>query len=209
MSTGTGITGKTPATLQLSTVTGLLRTGIVTQDEVPELDAAGNPTGRTLAGAVTVQLDAGELAAARRNALWVQGGTPTAPLNGLEEEYGFAALRCARDAVNGDNVETVAYPEGARHVFCYYYAVTPPPTAGTITVRKEIAAGTSGSGTFRFDGDVSYADTDGDGVGDFVLEASSTRAAETTFVRAAGGDPWTFAERPTPGWAPTGPPCAP
>jgi hypothetical protein len=205
-STGTGITGKTPATLHLSTVTGALRSDIVTQSSVPELDAAGNATGRTLAGAVTVQLTAAEQAAATRNSLWVQGGTPAQPLNGLEEQYGFAALRCARDAVNGDNVETVVFPTGARHVFCYYYAVSPPPTAGTITIRKEIAAGSSGSGDFRFDGNISYADSDGDGTGDFTVSASDRAAGEVTFVRAAGAEPWTFTEDPGSGWTPVGPP---
>jgi hypothetical protein len=208
-STGTGITAKTPATLHLSTVSGPLRSDIVTQSSVPELDAAGNATGRTLAGAVTVQLTAAEQAAATRNSLWVQGGTSAEPLNGLEEQYGFAALRCARDAVNGDNVETVVFPTGARHVFCYYYAVTPPPTAGTITIRKEIAEGSSGSGDFQFDGNISYADTDGDGTGDFTVPASDRAAGEVTFVRAAGAAPWTFTEDSGSGWTPIGTPtCA-
>jgi hypothetical protein len=204
--TGTGITGKSPATLQLSTVVGTLRSGIVTETSVPELDSSGQPTGRQVAGAVTVNLDAAEAMAAARNALWVQGGTPAQPLNGLQEQYGFAALRCARDAVNGDNVESVSFPSGARHVFCYYYAVTPPPTAGTITIRKEIADGSSGSGTFTFAGNVSYADSDGDGVGDVTVAASDRAAGQASFVRAAGSEPWTFQEQDAPGWDPSGPP---
>lgn len=203
-STGTGFTAKTAATLELSTVTGLIRSDVVTQPAVPELDSAGLPTGRSVAGAVTVTLDAAEQRAAQRSSLWVQGGTPAQPLNGQQDQYGFAALRCARDAVNGDNVEQVSYPSGARHVLCYAYVVTPPPTAGTITVRKEIAPGSSGSGSFAFTGNLSYADRDADGVGDFALDASDRSPGEATFVRGAGGQPWTFQEADAPGWDPAG-----
>ena len=52
-------------------------------------------------------------------------------------QYGFGALRCAIDNLNGDNVEWIAVPAGP-HVFCYAYYVTPPPTSGTIIVRKEV-----------------------------------------------------------------------
>ena len=52
-------------------------------------------------------------------------------------EYGFGALRCAIDNLNGDNVEWIGFPQGSKHVFCYAYYVKPPPTSGTIIVRKE------------------------------------------------------------------------
>ncbi|WP_449768969.1 prealbumin-like fold domain-containing protein [Kitasatospora fiedleri] len=210
-STGRGFTGRSPATRNLSTVSTPLRQDITTTASTPELDAAGNPTGRTLTGAVTVALTASERAAAQVGNLVAQGGTKADPLNGRADTYSFAALRCAQDAVNGDNVEYLSYPSGARHVFCYYYAVTPPSGAGTITVVKQVAPGSNGSGTFRFDGDISYADTNGDGVNDFTLTASSAKPASMDFIRAATGPndpPWTFQEQidPDSGWAPPGAP---
>ncbi|MCQ4214150.1 prealbumin-like fold domain-containing protein [Streptomyces longispororuber] len=207
-STGRGISNKSDATLNLSTVTTPIRQNITTGASTPELDAQGNPTGRQLEGAVTVPLNSAEISAS--SGLVVQGGTKSATLNGMQEQYGFAALRCAQDAFNGDNVEYVSFPSGARHVFCYYYAITPPPDAGTITVVKKVAPDSPGEGQFRFDGTLSYGDTNGDGTNDFVLGALAQRQASQTFVRAAGGEPWTFKEvvPPGSGWvAPTMPDC--
>ena len=49
--------------------------------------------------------------------------------------YGFAALRCATDNLNGDNVEFIAYPVGGvNHVFCFAYYVSPAPKPGKIIV---------------------------------------------------------------------------
>ncbi|MFD8568643.1 DUF5979 domain-containing protein [Streptomyces sp. NPDC059639] len=192
MSTGGGITAKSGATQNLSTVSSPYRQNITTKASTPELDAQGNDTGRTLDGAVTVSLNSQEIAAG--SGLVVQGGTKSQPLNGLQEQYGFAALRCAQDSVNGDNVEYVSFPSGARHVFCYYYAITPPPDAGTIKVIKKVAPGSAGESDFRFDGNVSYADTNGDGTNDFVLHSSAQKQDEITFIRGAGGTPWTFKE---------------
>ncbi|MFE1146922.1 LPXTG cell wall anchor domain-containing protein [Streptomyces albidoflavus] len=207
-STGTSITGPTAATENLSTVTGPMRQDITTGAETPELDAQGRPTGRTLQGAVTVQLTPDEQQALASNRLWTQGGTPGAALNGKQEQYGFGALRCAQDALNGDNVEQISFPSGARHVFCYYYAVTPPPGAGTITVVKHIDG--AGQGDFRYDGNLSYADTNGDGVNDFVLSARSGQDASQTFVRGESeldDDPWVFKEYVPEGsgWESVGP----
>ncbi|WP_353943346.1 hypothetical protein ABII15_18010 [Streptomyces sp. HUAS MG91] len=207
-STGTGFTGKTSASLNLSTVTGPVRQNITTRASTPELDAQGNDTGRTLDGAVTVSLNSQEIAAG--SGLVVQGGTKSQPLNGLQEQYGFAALRCAQDSVNGDNVEYVSFPSGTRHVFCYYYAITPPPDAGTIKVIKKVGPDSAGESDFRFDGNVSYADTNGDGTNDFVLHSSAQKQDEITFVRGAGGAPWTFKEvvPADSGWnPPTRPSC--
>ncbi|NEA41349.1 LPXTG cell wall anchor domain-containing protein [Streptomyces sp. SID11385] len=208
-STGRNITGPTAATQNLSTVTGPIRQNITTSASTPELDAAGNPTGRTLQGAVTVPLNDAEVAAVNANALWTQGGTPAQPLNGKQEQYGFGALRCAQDALNGDNVERVSFPSGARHVFCYYYAVTPPPGAGTIKVVKHIEG--AGQGDFRMNGNLSYADTNNDGVNDFVLSASTGKDASQTFVRGESdidSNPWTFQEalEPGSGWELVGSP---
>ncbi|MGW4809784.1 prealbumin-like fold domain-containing protein [Kitasatospora sp. NPDC004272] len=208
-STGRGFFGRSPATQNLSTVAAPLRQNVTTAASAPELDAAGNPTGRTLEGAVTVALTSAERSAAQDGNLVAQGGTKAQPLNGLQDTYGFAALRCAQDSVNGDNVEYLSYPSGTRHVFCYYYAVTPPPGAGTITVVKRVADGSNGEGAFRFDGNLSYADSNGDGVNDFVLNASSTKSSSMDFVRGEtrpGDPPWTFQEHvdPDSGWAPPG-----
>ena len=90
------------------------------------------------------------------SSLWAQGGTPGAPLNGLDDVYGFGALRCAIDNHNGDNVEWISYPKKDTHVFCYYYAVTPAPQEGTIVVKKQLGDGTTDSVKFLFEGNVSY-----------------------------------------------------
>jgi hypothetical protein len=210
MTMGTGYVGKAPATLELSTVTSAYATDVVTQASTPLLSPAGVDTGSTLAGAVTVQLDAAQAQLVRDGGrIWVQGGTPAQPLNGQQTSYGFAALRCAQDAVNGDNVEYVTFPHEQTHVFCYYYAVTPPPDAGTITIRKQLAPGEAGPVDFTFVGNLSYADADGDGVNDFTLRASAGSAGEMTFVRGAVGpaDPaWEVAELLPAGWADPGPP---
>ncbi|MFF2815353.1 hypothetical protein ACFVT9_07445 [Kitasatospora cineracea] len=107
-STGSGFTGRSPAARDLSTVTTPLRQDVTTTASTPELDAAGSPTGRTLAGAVTVALSDGERAAVQRNNLIARGGTKADPLNGRADAYSFAALRCAQDAVNGDGVNDFA-----------------------------------------------------------------------------------------------------
>ncbi len=200
---GQGYVGKSASTLQLSTVTSPYGTSILTQASTPWLDSAGNPTGQQLAGAVTVALTDAQVRRAQSGQnLWTQGGTPAQPLNGLQEEYGFAALRCAVDNVNGDNVEWIAYPGAARHVFCYYYAVQPPPEAGTIIVRKELAPDANPN-SFMFTGNISYGDSNGNGQNDFVLTPGVGSPASITFIRGAvtgDDDPWTFEELSQPGW---------
>jgi hypothetical protein len=49
----------------------------------------------------------------------VQGGTPADPILGQRYPgvYGFGALRCAIDNLNGDNVEWILFPFGVEHVF--------------------------------------------------------------------------------------------
>ncbi|NED89929.1 hypothetical protein G3I76_58870, partial [Streptomyces sp. SID11233] len=73
--------------------------------------------------------------------------------------------------------------------------VTPPPGAGTIKVVKHIEG--AGQGDFRMNGNLSYADTNNDGVNDFVLSASTGKDASQTFVRGESdidSNPWTFQE---------------
>ncbi len=182
---------------------------IVTQATTPLLDNAGRPTGDTIAGATTVELTQTQAnLAAQANRLWLQGGTPTDPIlfQQYPNEYGFGALRCAIDNLNGDNVEWISYPSGAKHVFCYAYYVKPPPTSGTIIVRKEVDAPSGTARTdFRFTGNISFnADQS------FSLAAAPGAPASTTFYRAevTGLTPdWTFAETVPTGWTLTSISC--
>jgi len=203
---GTGIKGKTPATSYLSTVTGDYGQTITVQPSVPELDASGASTGRTIADAVTVTLTADQAKRAQQgSSLWTQGGTTTDPLLNAQfpGEYGFGALRCSIDNLNGDNVEWIGFAGQSTHVFCYYYAVKPPPQAGTIIVKKSLATGTNGPATFRFVGNISYTTTN-----DFFLTPQSdTAPASASFVRAAG-DAWDFEEQPAAGFTPVSLTCA-
>jgi hypothetical protein len=183
----------------LSHVTGpYAAPAIQTQASIPLLDRNGDPTGATIAGAVTVALTSRQAqAAATANSLWVQGGVPGDPVLGglFPGAYGFGALRCGIDALNGDNVEWIGYPTGARHVFCYAYYVTPPPRSGTIVVTKQLDA-PPGSATqaFRFQGDISYTNDHA-----FTLTAGPGRPASATFYRA-GGQTWSFREDALPGY---------
>lgn len=74
---------------------------------------------------------------------------------------------------------------------------------------KRLVADSVGSGDFRFDGSLSYADENDDGIGDFRLRPSAEAPASATFVRGAvgaGDAPWTFREADAPGFSRTGPP---
>ncbi|WP_297081728.1 LPXTG cell wall anchor domain-containing protein [uncultured Demequina sp.] len=202
---GEGYTGKTAATLQLSTVTGAYPGLITTEDSTPWLDSHGNPTGDTIEGATTIALTPEQVSRATNGGrnLWIQGGSPSAPLNGKRDELGYGALRCAVDALNGDNVEYIAFPRNAEHVFCFYYAVQPPPTAGEIVVHKEVTPGATDTSHAVFTGTVPYGDTDGNGVNDFTLDASAGRSGSETFIRGAvsATDPaWTITESDDPDW---------
>lgn len=193
----------------LSIVTGAFSPGVGTLDSVPLLDTNGAPTGGTIESARTIELTKEQAAiAAKPNSLWIQGGTVTDPiLNATYPgEYGFGALRCAIDNLNGDNVEWISYPLGATHVFCYAYYVQPPPTSGTIIVKKQVdaPAGTA-SQSFRFVGNISFA-TDQS----FTLSAAPGKPGSATFYRAEGGtgtEPWSFQEQIPDGWELTGLTC--
>ena len=179
---GTGINRPVPGT-NLSYVTGssTVNRQETTQASVPLLDGDGNPTGSTIAGATTFTLTQAEVDLASRNSrYWVMGGTTTQPLNGQGSTYGFAALRCAKDDLNGDNVEWIAYPSGYRHVFCYAFYVQPPTPPGQITVRKQLSAGENGTQRFDFSGDLSFNPN-----GAFSLQVDNGAPAQTTFVRGS------------------------
>lgn len=146
----------------LSAVTDPFSTSIVTKDSTPLYDQYHQRIkGQSIGGATTIELtDAERQQASNASSLWAQGGTPDDPV--LADEfpgptYGFAALRCGTDAVNGDNVEYLYFPAGVTHIFCYTFYVVPPPTSGTITIQKRVVAAPSGANpAFVFTGSVSY-----------------------------------------------------
>lgn len=185
----------------LSIVKGQLREPLVTKAETPLLNSLGEPTGQNIAGAVTFELGPKEAQLSPSGSLWVQGGTPTDPI--LNEQFpgpafGFGALRCATDNVNGDNVEYVRYPAGDTHVFCFAYYVVPPPTSGTIVIRKRAVGDGAPRETFHFDGNVSYNPG-----GQFTLSPPAGGEASETFFRGATGQghgPWVVRETGVPDW---------
>ena len=165
---------------------------ISTQDRIPLLDSTGQDTRATIDGATTIRLTDEQIRLASQGSkLWIQGGTPTKPITD-EVTYGFGALRCATDNLNGDNVEWISYPTGATHVFCFAYYVKPAPTSGTITVRKKVTLppGTPAQ-TLRFTGNVSYENNQ------FSLTSSNTKTDSISFIRAAGTS-WNFTEEIPP-----------
>lgn len=185
-------------------------TSVVTQASVPARGYQGEVlAGQRIAAATTIELSDDQLSRAGRNALWLQGGEPDDPvLYGdptFAGRYGFGALRCAIDDLNGDNVETVQFPSGVRHVFCFAYYVTPPPSSGTIVIRKEVQGSGAGTETFGFGGNVSYNPG-----GAFDLTAGPGKPASETFYRAEtglGDQPWRVSEAVPAGWALTGLDC--
>jgi uncharacterized repeat protein (TIGR01451 family) len=199
---GTGIGGADKGTWgSLSFVSQPFSTSVVTQASTPMLDTNGHAVaGQSIAGATTFELDQDEANAASHHGLWIQGGTVDDPV--LDKlypgTYGFGALRCAIDNLNGDNVETVDFPSGSHHVFCYAYYVIPPPSSGTIVVRKEVRNAPNASESFVMGGNVSY-----DPSGTFSLNVNNGQPASQTFFRAdtsGGAPPWTVQEQPTSGW---------
>jgi uncharacterized repeat protein (TIGR01451 family) len=193
----------------LSIVTGPFSSpSIVTQASTPLLDDQGVPTGESIAGASTLELTPQQAAiAARPNSLWAQGGTPEDPILNKQYpgEYGFGALRCALDDVNGDNVEWVGFPSGVRHVFCFAYYVQPPPTAGTIVIRKQIRGTAKTTELFPFKGNLSFNQN-----GLFSLAVKEGQAAQQSFIRAGTGPgeaPWNAQELLPANWKLTGLQC--
>lgn len=193
----------------LSKVTNPYTTSIVTQTSTPLLDDHGDRVGtQTIPGAVTIKLtDAQASQASHASSLWAQGGTPSDPVLASQfgtpqaPDYGFGTVRCAADNVNGDNVEYVFFPSGSNHVFCYGYYVSPPPTSGTITIRKQVVGAPAGTNpAFPFNGgspgDLSY-DPNG-----FTL----ANGQSSTFYRA-GGLAWSVTEGTVAGYTLTSVNC--
>ncbi len=161
----------------------------VTHLSTPLLDQDALPVDRErLYGAVTIELTKQERAQANTpDQLWVQGGTPKDPvLTGLYPgpTYGFGALRCATDNLNGDNVEYIFFPAGVRHVFCFAYYVKPAPTSGLITIKKQVVGAPPGENpSFPFSGTISF-DPNG-----FTLANG-----ESIALYRAGGATWNVTE---------------
>jgi uncharacterized repeat protein (TIGR01451 family) len=194
----------------LSIVTGAEAPTITTKASTPLLGWEGEPIkGQSLQGATTFELNQAQAERSTRRSLWIQGGTTTDPVlfgvPGFEDKYGFGALRCSIDNLNGDNVETIDFPAGTTHAFCYAYYVTPPPTAGRIVIRKQVERSGSSPQAFRFGGNVSYNPG-----GAFELSAAPESPGEMTFFRGetqSGEEPWTVDEEVPQGWKLTGLQC--
>jgi uncharacterized repeat protein (TIGR01451 family) len=174
----------------LSAITDPFEGSIVTKVSTPLFDQYHQRIGHQgIAGATTVELTDDELKQASGGGLWAQGGVPDDPVLAQEfpgPKYGFGALRCAADALNGDNVETVYFPAGVTHVFCYALYVVPPPTSGTITIEKKVVGAPSGENpSFAFNGSISF-DPNG-----FTLANGQSQ----DFFRAGGQD-WAVTESP-------------
>jgi uncharacterized repeat protein (TIGR01451 family) len=186
----------------LSIVTGSFSTSLVTKETTDLLNDQGQKTDDQIEGAATIELTPAQAdLAAHPDSLWIQGGTTTDPIldKTYPGQYGFAALRCAIDNLNGDNVEWIGYPAGASHVFCYAYYVKPPPTSGTIIITKAVSSPAGATHTFSFGGNVSF-----NANGTFQLAVQNGAPASTTFYRAETGQnnqPWSVQEMVPPGWS--------
>jgi uncharacterized repeat protein (TIGR01451 family) len=173
----------------LSKVTDPFDTSIVTKPSTPLYDQHHTQIGdERIAGASTIELTNAEREQASSSGqLWAQGGTPDDPVLAQQfpgPQYGFGALRCATDDVNGDNVEYIYFPAGVTHVFCYGLYVLPPPTSGTITIRKRVVGAPDGARpSFPFNGSLSF-DPNGFTLGD---------GQSQDFYRA-GGSTWDVTE---------------
>jgi Domain of unknown function DUF11 len=203
---GKGIGGKVTGPWgSLSIVSSPYATDVTTLPSIPDRDAQGRPLpGTSLTGATTIELtDEQAKLAEASSRLWIQGGMPGDPILAavpeFAEEFGFGALRCSIDNLNGDNVEWISFPTGSRHVYCYAYYVTPPPTSGTIIVRKEVSEPPQADQTFVFKGNISYTPDQR-----FSLRVEDGKAASATVYRAETGpddDPWEVRELVPPGWS--------
>ncbi len=187
----------------LSIVTGAEAPTVKTKVTTPLLGWEGEPIpGHSVRGAATFELNTAQAVRAGHNSLWIQGGTTTDPVlfedPRFEGEYGFGALRCSIDNLNGDNVETIAFPSGTTHAFCYAYYVTPPPSSGKIVIRKEVKGAGASAQEFHFGGNVSYNPG-----GAFELSAAPGTPGSETFFRGETRPeeaPWTVHEEVPEGW---------
>ncbi|GAA1787288.1 hypothetical protein GCM10009682_06640 [Luedemannella flava] len=209
---GTGRSRGTP----LSVVTEPFATKIVTRETTPLLDARGQPTGGTLAGATTISLTAAQRAAAQsRGRLWAQPGTPKDPLPG-GGQLAFATLRCAADQRDGANVAWVGFPAQVRHVFCVAYYVTGASVAtGTVVVQAALTRPVGYPQPLRLRTDLTYA-PDGaarlivpGGAATLPSRGSGSEVRFTRLATAPGGVPYSMAAEPPSGWTVASLTCTP
>ena len=191
----------------LSTVSGGVGSTPPTKASTPLLDIQGQPTGAPLAGATTVALNSAQLPLINsRGRLWVQGGTPTAPLPTADgSTLGFGTLRCGFDQRDGANVAWLGYPAQIRHAFCFAYYVTPGPAVATVTVTAALTRPTGYPQALSFVSNLTYAAS-----GTFTLPANDSAPATVRFARAATGvgeAAYTVTAQPPPGWAVAGLTC--
>ena len=177
------------------TVVGGAFPPVTTEAQTALLNENGESTGNEIAGATTFELTQEQLDVANQGqwALRLQGGTPTDPVLAQkffesmpgDPAYAFGALRCGNDNNYGDNVEGISFPGGIKHIFCYEYLVLPPPTSGTITIKKHVVSGALAGDNplFPFNGNISY-DVNGFKLAD---------GGSMVFYRA-GGETWSVTE---------------
>ena len=190
----------------LSRVTSPYDTPIVTQTSTPLLNRVGQPVGLNLPGAVTVPLTDDQAERSQQGqSLWLQGGAVDDPVldNLYPGQYGFAALRCAIDDLNGDNVEYIGVPE--RRDAHAVLRVLRQAAADQRHDRREQGRRRpcrDDAPGLRVLGNLSYNENNR-----FTLSAANGQPASETFYRAAGAVPWVFREEVPPGWSLTGLAC--
>jgi hypothetical protein len=158
---------------------------VTTLADTPKLDPGGQPAGGPLRGAVTVPLTEEQINLAAKRQLWVQGGTPAAP---VPTGTSFAVLRCGIDGHTGGNAQWIGYPTGVRHVFCFAYYVRATAT-GTLTVKLRTSRAVGYPQRIPFASTLSQS-------GAFALTADSS---ETSFVRLSG-EPYRLQPQLPAGW---------
>jgi hypothetical protein len=198
---GDGIDGGSAT--NLSVVTGTSGSAVTEAGPIHALSPDGKWDGSsTIQGATTINLSSAQAKLGQSALkLWVQGGVPSpranneGQLNGQQNKYAFASLRCTVDALNGDNVEYVQYTNRAKHAYCFAYYVD-KTDYGTITLAKKTTNGDT-STAFHFASNVDYAND-----GDVTLKGGQSSADYVRAVTAKGDTPWFFQEKDFPaGWS--------
>ena len=91
----------------------------------------------------------------------------------------------------------MSYPSGTEHIFCYAYYVTPPPTSGTIIIRKEVSDPPGADQNFQFGGNLTF---NADGRFDLNVQDGNARVRPSTGRRRARARPGRSTELVPPGW---------
>ena len=118
------------------------------------------------------------------------------------DEFGFGALRCAIDNLNGDNVEWIQFPAGSHHV--YLLRLLRHATADERHDRDPQAGHQPADRRpdLQFEGNISYTPDQR-----FSLKVTNGSVPSQTFFRAetgTGDAPWTVRELVPGGWDLTG-----